>query len=44
MDRIFRGKKVHISVKNPSHIEKGKPVFVSMKDLEKGSICVEMKN
>lgn len=44
MDRIFRGKKVHISVKNPSHIEKGQPVHVSMKDLEKGSITVEMKN
>ena len=44
MDRIFRGKKVHITVKNPSHIEKGKPVFVSLKDLEKGSITVEMKN
>ena len=44
MDRIFRGKKVHITVKNPSHIEKGQPVFVSMKDLEKGSITVEMKN
>ena len=44
MDRIFRGKKVHITVKNPSHIEKGQQVFVSMKDLEKGSITVEMKN
>ena len=43
MDRIFRGKKVHISVKNPSHIQKGKSVFISMKDLEKGSISVEMK-
>ena len=43
MDRIFRGKKVHISVKNPSHLQKGKSVFVSMKDLEKGSISVEMK-
>ena len=43
MDRIFRGKKVHISVKNPSHIQKGKSVFVSLKDLEKGSISVEMK-
>ena len=44
MDRIFRGKKVHITVKNPSHIEKGQPVFVSMKDMEKGDITVEMKN
>ena len=43
MDRIFRGKKVHISVKNPSHLQKGKSVFVSLKDLEKGSISVEMK-
>ncbi|MBR4120579.1 MAG: N,N'-diacetylchitobiose phosphorylase, partial [Spirochaetales bacterium] len=43
MDRIFRGKKVHISVKNPSHIQRGKSVFVSLKDLEKGSISVEMK-
>ena len=44
MDRIFRGKKLHITVKNPSHIEKGKSVFVPMKDLEKGNIEVVMEN
>lgn len=32
-DRFFRGKKVHIKVENPSHIQKGKPVFIPLKDL-----------
>ena len=44
MDRIFRGKKLHITVKNPSHIEKGKSVFVPLKELEKGNIEVIMEN
>ena len=44
MDRIFRGKKIHISVKNPSHIQKGKSVFVPLKELEKGNIEVIMEN
>ena len=44
MDRIFRGKKLHITVRNPSHIEKGKSVFVPLKELEKGNIEVIMEN
>ena len=44
MDRVFRGLKLHISVKNPGHIEKGQPVFIPLKELEKGDIEVIMKD
>ncbi len=37
MDRRFRGRDVHIVVKNPLHLEKGKPVFIPLPSIEKGS-------
>jgi len=43
VDRIFRGKKLHISVSNPEHIQKGKPVFFSTADLDSGELSVVMK-
>ena len=43
VDRIFRGKKIHIKVSNPDHIQKGKPVHLSMSDLSSGKISVVMK-
>ena len=37
MARRFRGRDVHIVVKNPLHLEKGKPVFIPLPSIEKGS-------
>ena len=43
VDRVFRGKKIHIRVENPGHIQKGKPVFIPLSDLAE-SIKVTMEN
>ena len=46
VDRIFRGKKLHITVKNPDHIQKGKPVYIPLAELDRldsGKIDVTMK-
>ena len=43
-DRVFRGRKIHIRVTNPQHIQKGRPVFFSLDELEGGNLNVEMKN
>ncbi|MBP5163595.1 MAG: N,N'-diacetylchitobiose phosphorylase [Spirochaetales bacterium] len=43
-DRVFRGRKIHIKVSNPHHIQKGKPVFFSLDDLAGGNLNVELHN
>ena len=46
VERIFRGRKLHITVKNPDHLQKGKPVFIPLAELEKnatGEVDVTMK-
>ena len=43
-DRVFRGRKIHIKVSNPHHIQKGKPVFFSLDDLAGGNLNVELQN
>ena len=43
-DRVFRGRKIHIKVSNPHHIQKGRPVFFPLDELEGGNLNVEMKN
>ncbi|MBO4424855.1 MAG: N,N'-diacetylchitobiose phosphorylase, partial [Spirochaetales bacterium] len=43
VDRVFRGKKIHITVKNPLHIQKGQPVFLSMDELSGGDVTVELQ-
>lgn len=36
--RRFRGHDLHIVVENPRHLEKGRPVFVPLSDIEGGSV------
>ena len=38
LDRIFRGKKIHIKVENPSHIQKGKATFIPLSELKENII------
>ncbi|MBO4393521.1 MAG: hypothetical protein J5800_04175 [Spirochaetales bacterium] len=42
VDRVFRGRKVHIKVENPSHIQKGKPVYIPLSELGE-SITVKLE-
>ena len=42
VERIYRGQKVHITVSNPSHIQKGKPVFIPISELKSGKADVVM--
>ena len=42
VDRIFRGKKIHIKVENPSHIQKGKATFIPLSEL-KENITVKLE-